>query len=61
LNRDEIRMPTRASVVAWLDRYVDVWKSGSQSRVAELFSDDAVYYTDPFCEPRRGLAEIEEY
>jgi hypothetical protein len=29
--------------------------------VAELFSDDAAYYTDPFREPRRGLTEIEEY
>jgi hypothetical protein len=54
-------MPKSAAVVAWLDRYVDVWKSGIHGRVAELFSDDAVYYTDPFREPRHGVAEIEEY
>lgn len=54
-------MPSTASVVDWLDRYVDVWKSGNQARVAELFTDDAVYYTDPFHDPRIGLGEIEEY
>jgi SnoaL-like domain len=61
LDREEICLVDRASVVGWLDRYIDVWKAGSHSRVAELFSDDAAYYTDPFREPRRGLAEIEEY
>jgi ketosteroid isomerase-like protein len=54
-------MLTSAAVVGWLDRYIAVWKCGDQARVAELFSDDAIYYTDPFREPRRGLAEIEEY
>ena len=49
------------AVVEWLARYVDVWKSGDDSRVAELFSDDAVYYADPFAIPLRGLAEIAEF
>jgi hypothetical protein len=61
LEREEMCVVDRALVVGWLDRYLDVWNAGTHSRVAELFSDDAAYYTDPFREPRRGLAEIEEY
>jgi ketosteroid isomerase-like protein len=49
------------AVVEWLARYVDVWRSGDESRVAELFTDDAVYHTDPFDAPCRGIAAIEEY
>jgi ketosteroid isomerase-like protein len=49
------------AVVEWLARYVDVWKSGDESRVAELFSDDAVYYANPFAAPLRGIAEIAEF
>jgi ketosteroid isomerase-like protein len=48
-------------VVEWLGRYVDVWKSGDASRVVELFSDDAVYYADPFAVPLRGTAEIADF
>lgn len=45
----------------WLARYIDVWQSGDHSRVAELFTDDAVYYSDPFAAPRHGHAAIAEY
>jgi ketosteroid isomerase-like protein len=48
-------------VVAWIDRYIDVWKSGDDSRVKELFSDDAEYFPDPFATPRHGHASIAEY
>ena len=48
-------------VVAWLDRYVDVWRSGDDSRVKELFSEDAAYFPDPFAAPRHGHAAIAEY
>jgi ketosteroid isomerase-like protein len=52
---------TEGAVVEWLARYVDVWKSGDHSRVAELFTDDAVYFADPFTAPRHGHAAIAEY
>lgn len=51
---------TTEAVAAWLTRYIDIWKSGEHARVAELFSDDAVYHADPFSAPRRGLADIAE-
>ena len=49
------------AVGEWLARYIDVWKSGDRSRVAELFTDDAAYYADPFEAPRHGHAAIAEY
>jgi ketosteroid isomerase-like protein len=48
------------AVVEWLGHYIDVWKSGDDSRIAELFSDDAVYYADPFAAALHGIAEIAE-
>jgi ketosteroid isomerase-like protein len=52
---------THGDVVAWIDRYIDVWRSGEESRVAELFTDDAAYFADPFATPRHGHAAIAEY
>jgi ketosteroid isomerase-like protein len=52
---------TKRAVVEWLARYIDVWKSGDHSRVAELFTADAVYHADPFAAPRHGHAAIAEY
>jgi ketosteroid isomerase-like protein len=52
---------TKRAVGEWLARYIDVWKSGDHSRVAELFTDDAAYYADPFAAPRHGHAAIAEY
>ena len=49
-----------SEVTAWLSLYIDIWKSGDHSRVAELFTEDAVYYADPFSAPRQGIAAIEE-
>ncbi|MBJ7595634.1 MAG: nuclear transport factor 2 family protein [Candidatus Dormibacteraeota bacterium] len=54
-------MGDSAAVADWVRCYIDVWRSGDHLRVSELFTDDAVYYTDAFRPPRRGLAEIEEY
>jgi ketosteroid isomerase-like protein len=52
---------TKRAVGEWLARYIDVWKSGDHSRVAELFTDDAAYYADPFAAPRHGHPAIAEY
>ena len=52
---------TVRAVEEWLARYIDVWRSGDDSRIAELFTYDAVYYADPFAAPLHGIAAIAEY
>jgi ketosteroid isomerase-like protein len=59
VNRDGV--VDEAQVSRWLARYIQVWKAGDHSAVARLFTEDAVYYPDPFVAPRRGHAEIAEY
>jgi hypothetical protein len=38
----------RSSVQAWLDRYVDAWKSYDQAAIESLFSDGATYRYHPY-------------
>ena len=38
----------RSAVQAWLDRYVDAWKSYDPDQVASLFADDATYRYHPY-------------
>ena len=40
----------RASVQAWLDRYVEAWKSYDADQVASLFAPDATYRYHPWDE-----------
>jgi ketosteroid isomerase-like protein len=42
----------------WLDGYFQAWASNDPEDVAALFTEDAVYWFDPFREPRRGREEI---
>lgn len=50
----------RSSVGAWLDRYVDAWRTADPSKIGELFSEDALYLYSPFDEddPVRGRTAI---
>jgi len=48
-------------VAGWLTLYVGIWRAGEHSRVPELFTEDALYFTDPFRPPKRGHAEIGDY
>jgi hypothetical protein len=43
---------------AWIDRYVEAWRTYDSTAIAELFSPDAEYYTHPFRDPWRGRDEI---
>jgi ketosteroid isomerase-like protein len=52
---------TDRAVVEWLARYIAVWRSGDDSRVAELFTEDAAYHADPFAAALHGIAEIAEF
>jgi hypothetical protein len=46
------------SVQAWLDRYVEAWKSFEPSAIRDLFSEDAEYHYYPYDEPIRGAEAI---
>jgi ketosteroid isomerase-like protein len=45
-------------VQAWLDRYVEAWRSYDRAEIEALFTDDAVYYPEPYSEPLRGPAAV---
>jgi ketosteroid isomerase-like protein len=42
----------------WLEAYFQAWVSSDSEDVAALFTEDALYWVDPFREPRRGRDEI---
>ena len=50
----------RESVQAWLDTYVEAWRTYDAQKIGDLFSEDAVYLFNPFDEhdPVRGRAAI---
>ena len=45
---------------AWLDRYVEAWKTYDPDQIGSLFSEDATYAYHPKDEPERGRAAILE-
>ena len=51
-------MTDRDAVAAWLDRYVQAWKSYDREAIAALFSEDCSYRYYPYDEPLRGREEI---
>ena len=48
----------RSSLQAWLDRYVEAWRSNDPELIGVLFTDDAEYRYHPHDEPVRGRAAI---
>jgi hypothetical protein len=49
---------TREQVQAWLDAYVDAWRTYDPGTIGELFSADASYAYHPYDEPERGREAI---
>ena len=43
---------------AWLDGYVHAWQTYDPDEIANLFSEDAAYYADPFDSGIRGRQAI---
>ena len=43
---------------AWLDRYVEAWRTYDPERIGSLFTDDATYRYRPFDEPLVGREAI---
>jgi ketosteroid isomerase-like protein len=42
----------------WVDGYVRAWNSNDPADIGALFTDDAVYFTEPYEAPWRGRDEI---
>jgi ketosteroid isomerase-like protein len=51
---------TRDEVQAWLDRYVDAWRSYDADAIGALFTADATYAYHPYDDPLRGREAIVE-
>jgi ketosteroid isomerase-like protein len=48
----------RAAFQAWLDAYVEAWRTYDADKISALFSDDAAYRYAPEDEALRGRAAI---
>jgi hypothetical protein len=51
---------TREQVQAWLDAYVQAWRSYDADAIGDLFGENASYAYKPYAEPLRGRAAIVE-
>ena len=51
-------MLTRERVQAWLDAYVDAWRTYDRGTIGDLFSAGASYAYHPYDEPLRGRDAI---
>jgi ketosteroid isomerase-like protein len=49
---------TAERVQAWLDAYVEAWRSYDRDAIAGLFASDAAYAYTPYDEPLRGRDAI---
>jgi SnoaL-like domain len=49
---------THADVQAWLDRYVEAWRTYDPALVESLFGEDARYFYHPWDDPVEGRAAI---
>lgn len=42
----------------WVERYIKAWNSNASEDIADLFTEDGRYQTEPYAEPWRGRDEI---
>ena len=49
---------SEAELQAWLDAYVQAWRSYDREAITALFADDAAYAYHPYDEPLRGREAI---
>jgi ketosteroid isomerase-like protein len=49
---------TPEAAQAWLDAYVEAWRSYDTGAIADLFAEDATYAYHPWDEPIRGRDAI---
>lgn len=43
---------------AWVQRYIDAWRSNDPTEIGALFTDNARYFTAPHRQPWQGCEEI---
>jgi uncharacterized protein (TIGR02246 family) len=46
------------AVEDWMAGYRSAWESNDPTEIGELFTEDAVYYNEPFSQPSRGRDAI---
>ncbi len=51
-------MPSQEQVKRWMDGYRKAWESNDPDDIDALFSEQALYYTEPHSGPWRGRQEI---
>jgi ketosteroid isomerase-like protein len=51
-------MIDRQTVTDWLERYVAAWTSYDRGKIEDLFTEDAVYFAEPYADPLRGRRAI---
>jgi uncharacterized protein (TIGR02246 family) len=42
----------------WVEAYIRAWNSNDPAEIGALFTEDALYHTEPFAEPWRGREQI---
>ncbi|HEX4403006.1 MAG TPA: nuclear transport factor 2 family protein [Galbitalea sp.] len=50
--------PQTDALSTWMTAYRRAWESNDPADIGALFTDDAVYYKEPFTEPLRGRDAI---
>jgi uncharacterized protein (TIGR02246 family) len=53
-------MSSLDAVTAWVDNYRKAWESNDPHDIADLFAEDAAYFTEPFAKPWLGRDAIVE-
>jgi hypothetical protein len=51
-------MITRERLQAWLDAYVEAWRTYDRAAIGDLFADDATYAYYPYEKPLQGREAI---
>lgn len=46
------------AITDWMTGYLRAWQSNEPGDIRALFAEDAVYRTDPWTEPWRGVEQI---
>ena len=44
--------------VRWVESYRSAWESNDPAEIGALFTDDALYFTEPYAAPWQGRDEI---
>ena len=51
-------MTSLDAVTAWVANYRKAWESNDPQHIADLFAEDAAYFTEPFAKPWLGRDAI---